>query len=63
MSGEPGGEIMKRQSDTKTTKQLRADVGWHKILKIEAVKRGETIRGLLDEILSNWWMANKEEND
>lgn len=39
---------MKRQSDKKVTKQIRIDIGMHKILKIEAAKRLESIRELVE---------------
>lgn len=37
-----------RQIDKKVTKQVRIDTGMHKLIKIEAAKRGETIRQLVE---------------
>jgi len=45
---------MKLQSDTKTTKQIRIDSGWHKTLKIEAARQGRTIRELVEECLGDY---------
>jgi predicted HicB family RNase H-like nuclease len=55
-----GKKNMSRKSYQRTTKQVRVDSEWHKILKIEAAKRGDTLEGLLDEILSEWWKVNKD---
>lgn len=50
-----GGKYMSRQSDNKTTKQVRIDSGWHKLLKLRATEDGKTIRELLEGILSESW--------
>lgn len=39
---------MSRQSDKKVTKQIRIDSGMHKILKVEASRRGETIKEFVE---------------
>lgn len=43
--------MKKRQSDTKTTKQVRIDAGIHKIVKVKAAGSGRTIRELVEECL------------
>jgi len=42
---------MSRQSDTKTTKQVRIDAGLHKMLKVMAAEEGRTLKSLLEECL------------
>ena len=44
-------ENIKRQSDKKTTKQVRIDMGWHKLVKIRAAKDGKTIKELVETCL------------
>lgn len=51
----------KLQSDSKSTTQVRIDVGWHKRLKIKAAEQGTTIKALLDEIFSEA-LSPKEED-
>lgn len=47
-----GGKVnMKRQSDKKVTKQIRIDSGMHKIVKVEASRRGQTIKELVEEYI------------
>lgn len=41
-----------RQIDQRSTKQVRIDTGLHKHTKIEAAKRGVTIRELVEEGLA-----------
>lgn len=41
-----------RQSYQKTTKQVRIDTGLHTLLKIKATKDGTTIKGLLEDVLT-----------
>lgn len=41
-----------RQIDNKFTKQIRIDVGLHKLLKIKAAKAGMTIKTLLEGYLA-----------
>lgn len=48
-----------RQSDIKTTKQIRIDSGYHQILKLEATKAGISIKELLDGIVSDWLSENE----
>ncbi|EKE05104.1 MAG: hypothetical protein ACD_19C00426G0126 [uncultured bacterium] len=43
-----------RQIDIKTTKQVRIDYGWHRLLKIRAVEDGKTIKEVLEELLSKY---------
>lgn len=43
-----------RQIDTKITKQVRVDSGWHKLLKIRATEDGKTIKEVLEELLSEY---------
>ena len=42
---------MSRQSDKKTTKQVRIDAGLHKIAKVAAAEEGRTLKALLEECL------------
>ena len=42
---------MSRQIDKKTSKQVRIDVGLHKILKVMAAEEGRTLKALLEECL------------
>ena len=44
--------MTKRQSDNKTTKQVRIDAGMHRLLKIKSAELGRTIRELLEEALT-----------
>lgn len=37
-----------RQIDKKKTKQIRIDVGYHKLLKIEAANKGRSIKQILE---------------
>ena len=43
---------MSRQIDTKSTKQIRIDIGWHKILKVLAAEDGKTIKELVEACLT-----------
>lgn len=40
-----------QQSDIKTTKQIRIDAGYHKLLKLKAAEQGTSIKRLLEECL------------
>ena len=53
-------EIMSRQIDKKTTKQVRIDAGMHKIIKVEAAKAGKSIRELVEASLTEY-LAGLEE--
>lgn len=44
--------MQKRQSDTKTTKQVRIDAGLHHLLKVRAATEKTTIKELLEGILA-----------
>lgn len=46
---------MNRQVNTKLTKQIRLDTGWHKILKIIAAQNGGTIKDLVEACLSDYY--------
>lgn len=59
LRGEGKKNMDNRQSDTKSTKQVRIDIGWHQLLKLEATKAGITIKELLDDILSGWFDIKK----
>lgn len=50
--------MINRQIDTKTTMQVLLDTGLHKLLKLESVRTGKTIRELLDGIVSDWLSEN-----
>ncbi len=45
--------MQNRQIDNKTTKQIRIDTGWHRILKTYAARSGRTIREVVEDILSD----------
>ena len=49
---EKGTVYMSRQSDRKLTKQVRICSGWHEYLKILAAVQQRTIRGLIEDKLS-----------
>ena len=52
-----------RQIDRQTTKQVRIDAGVHKLLKIDAAQRGESIREVLEGLLADYLgVKNNEEN-
>lgn len=42
-----------RQIDKNSTKQVRIDTGYHKLLKMEAARQGMTIKTLLEGYLAN----------
>jgi plasmid stability protein len=42
-----------RQIDKKRTKQIRIDVGYHKLIKVRAASEGKSIKGLVEEVLSD----------
>jgi len=50
-----------RQIHTKATKQVRIDRGVHRYLKIEAAKRGVTIRDLIEGCLAELLEIKKRE--
>jgi predicted HicB family RNase H-like nuclease len=45
-------ESQRRQSDRRTTKQVRIDVGLHRLLKIKAAESNTTARQLLEGCLA-----------
>lgn len=51
-----------RQSDKKTTKQVRIDSGLHRLLKIRAAESGRTIRDLLEEALAELLTFETDDN-
>jgi len=46
-------ELQKRQSDQRTTKQVRIDVGLHHLLKVKAAESRMTIRDFLEGYLAD----------
>lgn len=42
-------DIMSQQNDKKRSKQVRIDYDFHKSLRIEAAKKNQTIKKLLEE--------------
>lgn len=48
-----------RQSDNKTTKQIRIDIGWHRILKIDAATSQKSIKEVLEGILTEHYPLEK----
>lgn len=57
---EEGRKNMRRQVDSKTTKQVRIDNYWHRLLKVRGAEAGKTIKELLEEALSEWWDVEKD---
>lgn len=45
-------ESQKRQSDQRTTKQVRIDSGLHRLLKMKAAESSTTVRQLLEGCLA-----------
>lgn len=45
-------KVQKRQSDQRTTKQVRIDAGLHRLLKIKAAESNTTVRQLLESFLA-----------
>lgn len=43
---------MDKQVNTKLTKLVRIDAGWHKILKLKATASGESIKEFLEQIFA-----------
>lgn len=54
---------MSRQSDKKVTKQVRIDFGLHKILKVDAAKKGELIRERLERYIYEGFKRDKVKYD
>jgi len=52
-----------RQSDTKTTKQIRIDSGLHKLLKVKASKAEMTLRDFLEQCLNESDTFNFEDKE
>lgn len=50
---------MSRQSDNKSSKQVRIDSGLHHLLKIESAKANKTIKALLEEVLAELLAVDK----
>lgn len=59
MLGGEGEKYMSRQSDKKTSKQVRIDSGLHQLLKIEAAKSNRSIKELLEESLAEYLAVDK----
>jgi predicted HicB family RNase H-like nuclease len=57
--GGEGEKYMSRQSDKKTSKQVRIDSGLHQLLKIEAAKSNRSIKELLEESLAEYLAVDK----
>lgn len=53
--------MKKRKIDQRTTKQVRIDEGLHKLLKIDAAQRGESIREVLEGLLADYLGAKNNE--
>lgn len=52
---------MSRQSDQKTSKQVRIDSGMHKLAKIRAAEEGVTLKTLLEWCLADYLGPDKDE--
>jgi hypothetical protein len=50
---------MNRKIDKKTTKQVVVDIWYHKQLKLRAVEDGDTVKGVLEGILSEEFPVDK----
>lgn len=51
--------MKKLQIDIKSTKQVRVDAGWHKILSLLRVELETPMRSLIEEALSNTYTVDK----
>lgn len=51
-----------RQIDKKASKQIRIDIGIHQLLKIKAAKAGISIKGLLEEYLTEVLAVDQGKN-
>lgn len=49
-----------RQIDTKSTKQIRIDAGWHKLLRIEAAKGALTIKELVEGYFADCYSSTDD---
>lgn len=47
-----------RQIDTKLTKQVRIDAGWHQLIKIRASERNISIKELIQEGFEEQFAVN-----
>ena len=56
-----GATNMSRQSDQKTSKQVRIDSGMHKLAKIRAAEEGMTLKALLEWCLADYLGPDKDE--
>ena len=45
--------LVSKQIDKKRTKQIRIDVGYHKLIKVYAANEGKSIKGLVEGILAD----------
>lgn len=52
-----------RQSDSKSTKQIRIDSGLHKLLKIKATMAGTSIKELLEGYLAELLAVDNQVHD
>lgn len=52
--------VASRQIDKKVTRQVRIDSGLHKLVKIEAISAGSTIRELVEWALAEYLSKNNE---
>ena len=50
-----------KQVDTNDTKPVRLDVGWHKILKVDAARAEITIKELLEACLTEAYEKIRKE--
>lgn len=47
-----------KQQNKRVTKQIRISEHIHRLIKLEAVNKGETISKLVDKIIKNYLSAN-----
>ncbi len=51
-----------KQSDKKTTKQIRIDAGLHTLLKLKATKQGISIKDLLEGYIADLLAVGEDNN-
>lgn len=57
--GEMEKKYMSKQIYRNSTKLVRLDPGWHRLLKVQASKAGKSIKEFLEEFLSEHWDIEK----
>ena len=50
-----------RQIDKKSTKQVRIDSGYHKLLKLESAELGNSIKGIVEGLLVEYFEVKRND--